>query len=85
MCELYFWLTHLCLFHIIANFLDRNAITLNNSITYEANSHTIFPSGEMFAEDPIDQNADKSWWDLHWQKAIQWIAFGVRNTTITSI
>ena len=67
------------------NSLDRNAIKLDNSITYEIYPHTIFPSGEMFAEDPIDQNEGKSWWDLHWQKAIQWIVSGVRNTTITSI
>ena len=59
------------------NTLDRHAITLDNSITYEENSDTIFTDTELYPDPTYDPLLDKSWWSLNWKKAIQWIAFSV--------
>ena len=59
------------------NALDRHAITLDNSITYEVNENTIFTDTELYPDPTYDPLLDKSWWSLNWKKAIQWIAFSV--------
>jgi len=59
------------------NALDRHAITLDNSITYEENESTIFTDTELYPDPTYDPLKDKSWWSLNWKKAIQWIAFAV--------
>lgn len=59
------------------NALDRHAITLDNSITYEVNETTIFTDTELYPDPTYDPLKDKSWWSLNWKKAIQWIAFAV--------
>ena len=59
------------------NALDRHAITLDNSITYEENVDTIFTDTELYPDPTYDPLKDKSWWSLNWKKAIQWIAFAV--------
>ncbi len=59
------------------NALDRHAITLDNSITYEVNESTIFTDTELYPDPTYDPLLDKSWWSLNWKKAIQWIAFAV--------
>ena len=59
------------------NALDRYAITLDNSITYEVNENTIFTDTELYPDPTYDPLLDKSWWSLNWKKAIQWIAFSV--------
>ncbi len=57
------------------NSLDRHAITLDNSISYEENMDTIFTDTELYSDPLYDSIKDKSWWDLNWKKAVQWIAF----------
>ena len=61
----------------VPNSLDRNAITLDNSINFAPNPHTVFPMGDLKPQDPVDENADKTWWQLNWRKAVQWIAFAL--------
>ncbi|MCH5163688.1 MAG: hypothetical protein J1F36_01580 [Clostridiales bacterium] len=60
----------------VLNSLDRNAITVANIISFDINSDTIFTSGE-YSPDPYDENADKTWWQLHWKKVVQWVAFAI--------
>ena len=59
------------------NALNRHAITLDNSITYEVNQDTIFTDTELFPDPTYDPTKYKSWWSLNRKKAIQWIAFAV--------
>lgn len=61
----------------VPNSLDRNAITLDNSISFAPNPHTVFPMGDLKPQDPVDENADKTWWQVNWRKAVQWIAFAL--------
>lgn len=57
------------------NSYDRLAITLDNSISYEVNSDTIFTDNELYPDPKYEPILKKSWWELNWQKAVQWIAF----------
>ena len=68
------------------NALDRNAISFYNTIEVTPNLDNIFPANELYA-DPTDENAGKSWWQINWKKALQWIAFAaaVIATVIVSI
>lgn len=50
------------------NALDRHAITLDNSITYEENESTIFTDTELYPDPTYDPLKDKSWWSLNWKK-----------------
>lgn len=50
---------------------------MDNSITYEVNEDTIFTNTVLYVDPAYDPLRDKSWWDLNWKKAIQWIAFTV--------
>ena len=61
----------------VPNSLDRNAITLDNSISFAPNPHTVFPMGDLKPQDPVDENADKTWWQVNWRKAVQWMAFAL--------
>ncbi len=57
--------------------LNRHAITLDNSISFEVNTDTIFTTNEMFSDPEYDPLREKTWWELNWKKAVQWIAFTV--------
>ena len=59
------------------NSYDRLAITVDNSITYEMNSTTIFTDTELYPDPTYDPIFKKTWWELNWKKAVQWIAFAV--------
>ncbi len=58
------------------NALDRNGITVDNTVNFDPNDDSIFSATELFP-DPYDENADLSWWQANWANALQWIAFGV--------
>ncbi len=51
------------------NTLNRHAITLDNSITYEVNTSTIFTDNELYPDPIYSPLKDKSWWQLNWKKA----------------
>ena len=56
--------------------LDRYAITLDNSITYEENNSTIFTDTELFPDPSYYPLMYKTWWELNWKTAIKLITFG---------
>ena len=60
-----------------ANTFDRHTITLDNSITYEVNQDTIFTNTQLYPDPKYEPILKKSWWELNWKKAVQWIAFTI--------
>lgn len=59
------------------NSYDRLSITQNNSITYEMNQDTILTDTNLFPDPTYLPILKKTWWQLNWKKAVQWIAFAV--------
>lgn len=59
------------------NGLDRHTITLDNCIDFVPNQCNIFTASELYPDPTYDPDASKSWWELNWKKAIQWIIFGL--------
>ena len=59
----------------IINGLDRNAITVDNNINLIPNHDNIYTSSELYPDPFYDPDAEKSWWEINWKKAVQWISF----------
>jgi len=57
--------------------INRYAITNDNPLSTNNNSDSIFTVIDL-SSDPInDPNITKTWWELNWKKAVQWIVFAV--------
>ena len=65
--------------------LDRNAITLDNTIGYRANEYNINPVTELYADPRYDPKAGYSWWDRNkkWFFRVLLIGVGLALSLIT--
>ena len=65
--------------------LDRNAITLDNTIGYRTNEYNIYPVTELYADPRYDPKAGYSWWDRNkkWFFRVLLIGVGLALSLIT--
>ncbi len=63
------------------NSLDRYGITYNNPLVFACEPTTIYTDQILYPDPNYQPLKNKSWWELHWRKIIQWTLFTIELVT----